>query len=700
MHHKFINRDLSWLEFNRRVLEEAQNEQTPLMERVKFLSIFSTNLDEFMSVRVAGIRNRVKNGSLEPDFSGYTPEQLLNRIIQTTETMVADQYAAYRQVLSELDSIGFGFKSFAELTDEQKRIANDFISDKVLPNLKPAMLNNGETISKLRAKRLHYMIVLMPHDRSLDKPAFAIMEFLSPAGRFMEIPPTADGHKGAFLLIDQLIKSYIPALFPQWTVAGAHLFRIIRDADLPLDEEHADDLLHEVESKLPRRLRGAPVRLEVERDIHPAAFERLRGLFDLGSNTALIDGPLDLCFLMNFSNALPEFERLKYAKSKPMYPKEFKNKPFFDVLKQRDVAMFHPYESFEAFDDFIHGAATDPSVGSISMTLYRVSKQSRIVRALVQAAESGKRVTVVVELKARFDEERNIAWAKKLEQAGCHVIYGWIELKIHAKMTLIERREADKTMRYAHVSTGNYNGQSAKLYTDIGLFTSHSEITKDIAELFEELRGLRQHRKSSVLAVSPTDLRSTLYGLIEREKEHAAAGKPARIIGKMNSLSDPDMIDRLYEASIAGVRIDLIVRGICCLRPGVPGQSENITVRSIVDRYLEHSRVFYFDNNADPEVWLSSADWMTRNLSRRIELMCPVKDPVIRQTIIKLLKLQIEDNVKARVMLPDGTYRTAKDKLVSVRSQYMALPLIRQKYASSVFLYRMLTFQVPEKSNT
>ncbi|WP_082084007.1 polyphosphate kinase 1 [Paenibacillus beijingensis] len=682
---KYINRDLSWLEFNRRVLGEAQNEHTPLLERAKFLAIVSSNLDEFMSVRVAGIRNDMINGITAMDFSGYSPAGVLKRIIRRTERLVNQQYATLRQVLDRLASYRVTFASYEDLTDAQKQEADTFFYRKVFPAIQPVLITEKESLPLLLSNRLYFSVVLRPaNTESPDEFKMALIEFPDELGRYFELSPVSSTLGHTFLMLETLIKAHISVFFNEQTVADVRLFRIIRDSELSLEEQDAEDLLVEVERKLRRRKRGAPVRLEVEQDIHPHAYRLLTEHLNVEGNIAVINGPVDLSFLMKFSQSLPGFDHFKYPKHKAVYPVELKKQSIFSVLQQRDVAVFHPFESFDAFDDFIEQAAGDPAVSSIKMTLYRVSKQSRIVRSLVLAAGNGKDVTVIVELKARFDEERNIAWAKKLEKAGCRVIHGWIGLKIHAKMTLIERREPDGLKKYAHLSTGNYNGQSAKLYTDIGLFTAHAVIADDVANLFNEISDFRTHLKSKMLAVSPTDLRDTVYSLIEREMKNAAAGLPAKIIAKMNSLSDPAMIDKLYEASGAGVQIELIVRGICCLCPGIPGQSENIKVRSIVDRFLEHSRLYYFKNGGNDEVWLSSADWMTRNLSRRIEVMCPVSDPAIRQIITLLLTLQLKDNVKSHQLLTGGKYKKTASYFPYIRSQYRSLPLIvYRKHVSS-----------------
>lgn len=439
--------------------------------------------------------------------------------------------------------------------------------------------------------------------------------------------------------------------------------------------------MEEIEKELRRRRWGIPVRLEVARGMHPMALEILKEELEIEDNLIEIDGPLDLSFLMKFVHSLPGHDNLRYSRLDPVYPHEFdETDDMFEVIRQRDVLMYHPYESFDAVTDFIEQAAEDPDVLAIKMTLYRVSGQSALVQALSKAAESGKQVTVVVELKARFDEERNIAWARQLEKSGCHVVYGLVGLKTHAKILLVVRREQGTLRRYVHVGTGNYNDSTATLYTDIGLFTSHPIIGSDASALFNEVTGYSSPYEWKAFGVAPTDLKEKLFRLIDREITNAEQGIPARIIAKMNSLSNQEMIDKLYEASRAGVQIELIVRGVCCLRPGVAGRSENIRVISIVDRFLEHARVMYFHNGGDEEVYLSSADWMTRNLTRRIELMSPVFDKNLRKTLINMLQLNLDDNVKSRELQSNGTYTHVKNEMMPFRSQFEARSIPQWKY--------------------
>jgi polyphosphate kinase len=463
-------------------------------------------------------------------------------------------------------------------------------------------------------------------------------------------------------------------LFTGYTPISVQAFRLTRNADLTLNEEGAEDLLEEIEKELRRRRWGSPVRLEVQKGIHPYALDLLQEEFEISDNVFEIEGPLDLTYFMKLSSALKGYEHLRYKPIEPVYPYELADtEDIFEKLREQDVLVYHPYESFDAVTDFIHQAAYDSEVLAIKMTLYRVSGHSPLIDALANAAESGKQVTVVVELKARFDEERNIAWARKLEQAGCHVVYGLVGLKTHAKITLVVRQEQDGLRRYVHVGTGNYNESTAKLYTDIGLFTSHMVIGEDASALFNEVTGYSAPHNWKAFGVAPTDMKDKLFDKIRREARHASEGKEARIIAKMNSLSNQQMVEELYAASQAGVKIDLIVRGVCCLRPGVPGLSENIQVISIVDRFLEHSRIVFFQNGDEPEVLISSADWMTRNLTRRIELTCPVFDKQLQEMLIRILELSLGDNVKARRLQPNGIYTRVESEDKPLRSQFEAM---------------------------
>ncbi|WP_372814490.1 RNA degradosome polyphosphate kinase [Paenibacillus sp.] len=672
----YLNRDLSWAEFNWRVMEEAQDPTTPLLERVKFLSIVSSNLDEFMSVRVAGIKDQIKAGYTKKDFTGYTPAGLFKRIMKRSSKMVSEQYRTYREILRLLGKEGIYIADYEDLTVTQRKAMDAYYHEIVFPVLTPMAVDQARPFPLVRTQAVYLAVVLMKEgDDPEDEPYFAILQVPSNLMRFIEVPARANSKKHEFILIEELIEQHIHTLFSGYTAVSVQAFRLTRNADLTLNEEGAEDLLEEIENQLRRRRWGDPVRLEVQKGMHPYALKQLTKEFEITDNVFEIDGPIDLTYLMKLTGSLKGYDHLRYKPIESVYPAELDDiEDLFAKLRQRDVLVYHPYESFDAVTDFICQAAYDPQVLAIKMTLYRVSGNSPLIQALARAAESGKQVTVVVELKARFDEERNIAWARMLEQSGCHVVYGLIGLKTHAKITLVVRQEQDGLHRYVHVGTGNYNDNTAKLYTDVGLFTSHKVIGEDASALFNEVTGYSAPHNWKAFGVAPTDMMDKLFEKIRREAKHAAEGKPARIIAKFNSLSNQQMVDELYQASQAGVKIDLIVRGVCCLRPGVPGLSEHITVRSIVDRFLEHSRIFYFENEGEPEVYIASADWMTRNLTRRVELMCPVFDKDIQQSLINILQLNLRDNVKARQLQPNGLYErvTAGDD-EPLRSQFEAM---------------------------
>lgn len=680
-YHKYINRELSWIEFNRRVLEEAQDENTPLLERCKFLAIVSSNLDEFVSVRVAGIKDRIRAGLVKKDFSGFTPLGLLKRVMRRTKRLVSDQYRTYREVVRLLAKERIFITAYKDLTDEQKQAVDKYYHEIVYPVLTPMAVDQSRPFPLVHSLGLYMALLLESHDEAHAEPFFATIQVPSILSRMVQAPQRPGSKKLEFIFLEDLIQQHIGTLFYGYKPIAVSAFRITRNADLTLNEEGAEDLLEEIEKELKKRRWGQPVRLEVQHNIHPLALEILQDEFEVDDSSILkIEGPLDLTFLAKFQGQLPGKEYLRYPKIEPVYPAEFADcEDMFAVLRQKDVLINLPYESFEAVDDFITQAAVDPQVLAIKMTLYRVSGNSIIVQSLAKAAEMGKQVTVVVELKARFDEQRNIVWARTLEQAGCHVVYGLVGLKTHAKLLMVVRKENNELRRYVHIGTGNYNGTTARLYTDVGLFTSHPTIGEDVSTVFNEITGYASPRNWQAISVAPTDMRPKLFALIAREKEMAAQGKYARIIAKMNSLSHQEMVDELYAASQAGVQVDLIVRGICCLRPGVPGLSENIRVISIVDRFLEHSRIFYFENAGDPDVFISSADWMTRNLTRRIECMTPILDKQIKTMLVNLLLLNLQDNVKARELRPDGSYVPVKqlrdEDLLPMRSQIEAMEI-------------------------
>ncbi|GIO35420.1 RNA degradosome polyphosphate kinase [Paenibacillus antibioticophila] len=678
---RYLNRDLSWVEFNRRVLMEAKDITTPLLERAKFLSIVSSNLDEFMSVRVAGIQDQIRAGYSKKDFSGYTPDGLYKRLISRVSAMVSEQYRTFRDILRQLAKENIVFLDYTELNGVQRKAMETYYHDIVFPVLTPMAVDQSRPFPLVHTGFVYLAVVLMRDNGAVrnddpedQEPYFAIVQIPSNLSRIIPLPHNSNSKKQSFILIEELIRHHIQTLFSGYVPLAVHEFRLTRNADLALDEEGAEDLLEEIEKELRKRRWGAPVRLEIEEGFHPYALEVLQEEFEIQDAVFEIDGPLDLGFLGKLPGVVKGYSRLRYPQIDPVYPWEFAdNEDFFDVLKQRDVLVYHPYESFDAVTDFIVQASEDPAVMAIKMTLYRVSGNSPLIQALAKAAESGKQVTVVVELKARFDEERNIAWARKLEKAGCHVVYGLIGLKTHAKVLLVIRQEGRELKRYVHMGTGNYNDTTARLYTDIGLFSTNPAIGEDASQLFNLITGYSDADQWQAITVAPTGMKDRLFSLIQREAEHAAAGRPAKIIAKMNSLSNQEMIDELYVASGAGVDIELVVRGVCCLRPGVEGLSERIKVRSIVDRFLEHSRIYYFENGGNPEVWLSSADWMTRNLTRRLEIMCPVTSSSNREALEQIMKLTLADNVKAKRLLPNGKYEPIRSSEPALRSQFEAL---------------------------
>lgn len=669
----YINRDLSWIEFNRRVLQEAQDSQNPLLERAKFLAIVTSNLDEFMSVRVAGIHDQIRAGLTKMDFTGYSPAGLWKRLQKRTKDMVSDQYRTYRDLLKCLHKEGIFIREMADLNATQQKLLADYYYDIVFPVLTPMAVDQSRPFPHVHTKELYLAVSLRKENETdQEEPLFAIIQVPSILPRIVPIPGRINSKKQEFILLEDLLKSYIHTLFNGYTPFSVSAFRLTRNADLTLDEEGAEDLLEEIEKELRRRKWGVPVRLEVENVIEDYALDMLKDELEIEDGLFMIDGPLDLSFMMKFASSVQDHDSLRYEKMEPKYPKEFEeSEDMMSVIAQRDVLLYHPYESFEPVNEFVWEAARDPEVLAIKMTMYRVSGQSSLVRALEYAAATGKQVTVVVELKARFDEERNIAWAKQLEKAGCHVVYGLVGLKIHAKMLLVVRREQHGLKRYVHVGTGNYNENTAKLYTDIGLMTCNDTIGADASALFNEVTGYSVPRTWEAFAVAPSGMKPRLIALINREIENARAGKEAKIIAKMNSLSNQEMIDKLYEASGAGVKIELIVRGVCCLKPDVPQISENIKVISVVDRYLEHARIMYFYNDGEEEVYLSSADWMTRNLEKRVELLCPVFDAELRGVLINLLKMNLEDNVKARQLKMNGQYDyVIRENETPFRSQF------------------------------
>lgn len=654
---RFTNRELSWLAFNKRVLSEAKDNHLPLMERLKFLSITASNLDEFFMVRVASLKDQVNAGYTKKDIAGMTSKEQIDAILKETHKFTTAQYNTYnRSFLPSLKKNGLKIVTeFEKLTEEQADYVDNYFQKEVFPVLTPMAVDSSRPFPLIRNRSLNIGALLMDKKKkgTID---FATVQVPSVLPRVVTIPTDGDNCT-TVILLEQIIEKNIQKLFLNYKVLCQAPFRVMRNADLSIDEDEAADLLIEIEKQLKKRQWGEAIRLEVEDNIDKRLLKTLRKELNLSEDAIFkINGPLDLTFLMKVYD-IEGFDHLKEPKYTPQQPKMLDaSRDLFEQIREHDILLHHPYETFDPVVNFVKKAASDPNVLAIKQTLYRVSSHSPIIASLAQAAENGKQVSVLVELKARFDEENNIVWAKKLEKAGCHVIYGLVGLKTHSKITLVVRKEEDEIRRYVHLGTGNYNDSTAKLYTDMGMFTSKTRYGEDATAVFNMLSGYSEPLVWNKLSLAPLWLRGKFLSLIEREKEHAKNGRPARIIAKMNSLCDPGIIEALYDASEAGVEIDLIVRGICCLRAGIKGLSEHIRVRSIVGTFLEHSRIFYFENNGNAEYYMGSADWMPRNLDKRVEILFPVEDPVLQEEIYHILHMQLSDTKKAHLLMPDGHY--------------------------------------------
>ena len=652
----YVNRELSWLEFDYRILNEARDKSIPLFERLKFLSITASNLDEFFMVRVASLKDQVHAGYKKLDIAGLKPEEQLELIVEKTHDLVNLQYSTYsRSLLPALKAQGLEIIwEHEDLTEEQAAFVDRYFHENVYPVLTPMAVDSSRPFPLIRNKSLN-LAALVQKKGSKEELEFAMVQVPAVLPRIVELPEE-DGMRRVILL-EEIIERNIRDLFLNYNIVAVHPFRIMRNADFTLDEEEAEDLLEEIQKQLKKRQWGEVIRLEVEDKVDKRLLKILKRELEVGNEAIYaISGPLDLTFLMKMYG-MKGFDELKTPSYIPQPVPEFMNDDdIFTNIRKGDILLHHPYQTFDPVVNFVRKAAKDPDVLAIKQTLYRVSGHSPIVAALAEAADNGKQVSVLVELKARFDEENNINWAKKLEKAGCHVIYGLVGLKTHCKITLVVRREEDGIRRYVHLGTGNYNDSTAKLYTDCGLMTCHPKIGEDATAVFNMLSGYSEPPTWNKLALAPLWLRSKCIKMIRRETAHAREGKPAHIMAKMNSLCDKEIIANLYEASCAGVKIELVVRGICCLKAGVPGLSENISVHSIVGNFLEHARIFYFENNGSSEVYMGSADWMPRNLDKRVEIMFPVEDPMLKEKVVHILKVQLDDNVKAHVLQPDGTY--------------------------------------------
>jgi len=666
----FINRELSWLEFNRRVLEEAQDPTQPLIERVKFLTIFSSNLDEFFEIRVAGIKQQIESETSDVGPDGLSPTETFNSIRRVVSEMVATQYALWNnELLPQLAENGIRVREVSQLSAKRAAWAHRYFQQEVFPMLTPLAVDASHPFPQLLNKS-HNLFVRAKAQRG-GEPLHAIVQVPRVVPRLIAMPRKEANEPWDYIYLASLIKQHISELFPGLILEGVHPFRVTRNSDLYIDEEEAENLLRTIEQELRRSSRGDAVRLEVEADCPRDFRDLLLEFFDLTeADVYKADGPLSMTHLM----PLITNDAFANLKDRPFQPGRDPALPphadIFEVLRRQDVLLHHPYDSFDPIVDLIEEAAQDPQVLALKITLYRTSGDSPIVEALIEAANAGKQVTAIVELRARFDEAVNIQWARRLEEAGAHVIYGVVGLKTHCKALLIVRRDADRLRHYVHLGTGNYHPRTARIYTDFSFLTTEPQLTDEVAIVFNTLTGLSGYPGLKKLMVAPFDLKQRLIGLIQRERDHALAGKPARIIAKLNSLVDQEIIEKLYQASCADVTIDLIVRGICCLRPKIPDLSENIRVISIVGRFLEHSRIYYFSNDGQPNLFLSSADWMPRNFLRRVELAFPVENPALRDNLInEVLPRFLNDRVKSRELQPDGSYRRLKPEGPETRAQ-------------------------------
>ena len=674
----FLNRELSWLEFNQRVLDEACDPANPLLERLKFFTIVSSNLDEFFEVRVAGLKQQIESGNNARSVDGRTPAETFEAITHRVRKMVADQYAFWNGDLQPaLARHGIRILEISGLDPADQVWLDEFYHSKVRPVLTPLAIDPTHPFPQLLNKSLNLMVRLEMDKEGEARKHLAVVQCPSILPRLIQLPRENDRRDYVFL--GQLIGHFLADLFPGTRILGYWQFRLTRNSELYVDEGDTPNLLKAVEEELHKRRRGHAVRLEIAHHCpKPIREALLDNLHLTEQDLYLVDGPLNPTRLMVLYQGSHSPELRDPPFLAPVAPALRGRKDVFAAIRERDILLHHPYENFSSVVEFLETAATDHDTLAIKMTLYRTGGDPHIVGALMDAVNNGKQVTAVVELRARFDEANNIEWARKLEENGVHVVYGLVGYKIHAKVALVVRREGQQIIRYVHLGTGNYNPTTARLYTDLSLFTCRAEFGEDATNLFNLLTGICQFPGMSKLVVAPFDLHRKLLQLIAREAEHARRGLPARIIAKFNSLVEPELIQALYAASQAGVKIDLIVRGICCLRPGVPGQSENITVRSIVDRFLEHSRIYYFENACQPEMFVGSADWMPRNLFRRIEVVFPIEDGILCDRVIReILRVSLADNVKARFLGADGVYRRAQtapgDPLHRSQTEFMAL---------------------------
>ncbi len=679
----FINRELSQLAFNRRVFEQAQDPHVPLLERLRFACITSSNLDEFFEVRVAGLKQQAEYGSTQTGADGLTPSDTLRRISDVTHTLVQDQYQFLNEtLLPALAAENIRFLRREEWNSAHSEWLKEYFNDELLPIITPIRLDPAHPFPRVLNKSLQFIVALEGKDAFGNKGGMAIVPAPRALPRIIQLPEQIASGPTEFVFLSSILHTYIGELFPGMKVAGSYQFRVTRNSDLFVDTEEVDDLLRALEGELPSRRYGAAVRLEVADNCPAQLATLLLRRFELGEEDLYqVNGPVNLIRLMTLPD-LVERPELKYPSFTPGLPPQLpQGVNMFTAIANKDILLHHPFESFTPVVELLRQAAADPHVLAIKQTLYRTGLDSIMLESLLDAARAGKEVTVAVELRARFDEETNIEIATKLQETGVHVVYGVVGYKTHAKMLMVVRREQDKLRRYVHLGTGNYHDRTARLYSDYGLFTCDKKIGQDVHTLFMELTTQTKTANLNKLLHSPFTLQPGLIERIEREAQHAARGKPARIIAKMNGLVSAPVIHALYQASQAGVQIQLIIRGVCCLRPGVPGVSEHITVRSVVGRFLEHTRVYYFHNLGDPEVMCASADWMPRNLVQRVEQCFPIEDKKIKRRVIADLELYLSDNTQAWEMNSDGRYIRAQRR--SSKTRISAQQTLLEKYAQT-----------------
>ena len=663
----YINRERSWLDFNYRVLEEAYDKTNMIMDRLKFLAITASNLDEFFMVRIAGLMDQVNVGYNKKGLDGKTPTEQLAEINTITQEMMKRQYnCLLKSLVPELNQNHIFFVEYDELEGEEREYVDDYFLETCYPVLTPQAIDNSRPFPLVKNNQVYLCVQLLDtqedkkkkkKESKEDEEYMAILEIPKVLDRIIALPRTDREAPYRYIFIENIIIHNAGQLFTGYDVKHVSEFRITRNGDLAIDEDEAEDLLIEIEKSIQQRKWGACIKLEITKAMSKKAKRKLIEELEISeADVYELKGQLDLTCFMKFQGR-PEFDELREPIYKPLPSRDFyEQEDIFEVIREKDRLLHHPYQSFDTVVDFVRKAAADPDVLAIKQTLYRVSGDSPIIAALIEAAQNGKQVTVLVELKARFDEANNIVWAKKLERAGCHVIYGLVGLKIHCKMILVVRKEEDGIRRYVHLGTGNYNDVTARLYTDIGMFTAKESYGSDVSTLFNVLSGYSHYTLWKKLEVAPTTMREAFNRHIDREIENVKLGVRGRIIAKMNSLIDDQIVEKLYEASQAGVEIRLVVRGMCSLIPGIPGVSENITVHSIVGTFLEHSRIYYFYNQGKEELYLSSADWMQRNLNRRIETLFPVEDPDLKAELKHILDITLRDTIKTRVMTETGEY--------------------------------------------